>query len=146
MVPRRFQEVIALVIFAFCQNAWFVSNFTLPMSIDTSTRLPPRVSAANNRNRSGKQSQSKAARRKMIERENSERERVSEEIASCTDRLIQVLSNGGVDKALLEELQKGLGGTRDVGNAQLEGIVDSLLQADKAVDKSLSCLSCYPSM
>lgn len=82
----------------------------------------------------------------MIERENSERERVSEEITSCTDRLIQVLSNGGVDKALLEELQKGLGGTRDVGNAQLEGIVDSLLQADKAVDKSLSCLSCYPSM
>ncbi|KAL7541218.1 hypothetical protein ACHAXR_010735 [Thalassiosira sp. AJA248-18] len=98
-----------------------------------STRLPPRVVPA--RKNLGKQS---TGRRKMVERESAEKERIKGEIESCTERLVGVLSKGGVTGPSLEDLRKGL--------SFKEEEVVSLVQADSAVDKSWTLASCYPSI
>ena len=76
----------------------------------------------------------------MVERENAEKERINENIESCTDRLIGVLSNGGASSLDLEDLRKEFS-FKNEDDAKI-----ALVRADSAVDKSWSFASCYPSM
>ena len=115
------------------------SQYFVQMSItkSNSTLLPPK-SVAPAKKRPGKQS--KEARRKMVEKETAERERINENIESCMERLIEVLLKGGVGCPDLEGLRKGFS-FKNEDDARI-----SLAHADSAADKSWSFASYYPSM
>ena len=98
----------------------------------TSTSLPPRTKPGRTLGRS------KA--RKVVERERMEKERIDGNIESFTNRLIEVLSKGGVAEHLLSELRKEMAFGEDVETSV------SLIQADTAVNKAWTFATCYPSM
>lgn len=111
------------------------------------TRLPPKTKLGNK--------DKKAGRRKIMEIENAEKERINQEIECCTNKLIEVLLRGGVpsDKTggILQELlpkKEGDDETPNNNNAQrlLDGTILSLLQADGAVNSAWSYAKCYPSI
>ena len=108
---------------------------------ESSTRLPPRKVAP--KKRTGKQS--KVGRRKMVERENAERERLNVEIETCTEKLISLLVDGGVSEPCLGELKKDLS-QRERDNFSDEQALASLKRADSAVEKSWTFASCFPEM
>ena len=110
------------------------------------TRLPPKTKLGNK--------DKKAGRRKIMEIENAEKERINQEIECCTNKLIEVLLRGGVpsDKTeILQELllkKEGDDETPNNNNAQrlLDGTILSLLQADGAVNSAWSYAKCYHSI
>ncbi|KAL7547076.1 hypothetical protein ACHAWF_010392 [Thalassiosira exigua] len=105
----------------------------MPDKKSNSIRLPPKKV-------SSRKSVGKTGRRKMVERENAERERINGSIADKVQELIDVLSQGGVSEPCLEELQRALSLKEE------SDVRTSLAQADSAVDQSWSFASCYPSI
>ena len=74
----------------------------------------------------------------MVERENAEKEQIEGNIKSRAERLIEVLSKGGVSDPDLE--------VRREFPFENDDTRISLVHADSAVDKAWSFASCYPSM
>jgi len=107
---------------------------------------PPGASPA----RKGLGKQAKAGRKEVVEREKAERGRNNEQIASCSKKLIEILSDGGVSEPGLRncfDIKVDIDDSmRDESNQQLIGVINYLVQADNAVEKSWSFASCYPSM
>ena len=110
---------------------------------------PPGASPA----RKGPGKQSKAGRREVAEREKAERGRNIEQITCCSNKLIEILSDGGVSEPYLDGLRNDFyikvdidGSMRDESSQQLIDAMNYLVQADNAVKKSWTCASCYPSM
>jgi len=110
---------------------------------------PPGASPA----RKGLGKQSKAGRKEVVEREKAERGRNNEQIVCCSKKLIAILSDGGVSEPYLDGLRNCCDikvdiddSMRDESNQQLIGVINYLVQADNAVEKSWSFASCYPSM
>ena len=107
------------------------------------TRLPPKTKLGNK--------DKKAGRRKIMEIENAEKERINQEIECCTNKLIEVLLKGGVPSNKTDGIlpkKEGDDETPNNNNAQrlLDGTVLSLLQADGAVNSAWSYAKCYPSI
>lgn len=132
-ISRPLDSLAGLVRFWIC---WKTSLMSRRDTKSNSTRLPPRSVA---RKPLGKQT--KAGRRKMLEKETADREQINEKIASCTDKLlIGVLSDGGVSADQLGGLREGLLQKDD------DDTKTSLVQADSCAAKAWSLASCYPSI
>jgi hypothetical protein len=110
---------------------------------------PPRAALA----RKGLGKQSKAGRREVFEREKAEQRRNSDEISCSLNKLIEVLSNGGVSEPYLHGLRNCFAakvgvdvGTREESTQPLIDAMNDLVLADNALEKSWLIASCYPSM